>query len=75
MTAAPGPSRECPFFRASRSLSRELMAFGIYTECTALGIYCQLPSGRVRVPSGDEVKQHCVPNRFEACPIYGRHAR
>lgn len=65
---------ECPFFRRSRPLTRELMALGIYSDITALGIYCSLPNGRVRVPDATEVKQYCVPDRFEDCPVYRRHA-
>jgi hypothetical protein len=31
---------DCPFFRPSHSLCRDLSAVGIYQELTAIGVYC-----------------------------------
>jgi hypothetical protein len=67
-------NESCPFFRPSRSLSRDLTEVGIYQDLTAVGVYCGLPSGRVRVPSMEEVKGFCVPGWFRECPHYLRHA-
>jgi hypothetical protein len=67
-------SDDCPFFTPSRTLSRDLMAVGIFSELTSVGIYCRLPTGRVRVPNADEVKRHCVPARFAECPVFRSNA-
>jgi hypothetical protein len=39
----------------------------------AVGIYCALPDGRVRVPETSERKLFCLPGRHELCPVYQRH--
>jgi hypothetical protein len=64
---------DCPFLQPTRSLSRDLAAVGIYQEMTAVGVYCRLPDGRVRVPAREEVKGFCVPGRHRECPHYRRH--
>ncbi len=66
---------DCPFLRRSRSLCRDLTAVGIYQDLTAVGVYCGLPDGPVCVPSAEEVKHFCVPDRYRECPHHQRHAR
>lgn len=56
---------ECPFLRPGRPLSRKAML---------IGVYCRLPGGDVRVPTRDEMRRFCIPQRFTACPVYQRHA-
>lgn len=36
------------------------------------GIYCQYPSGRVRVLSRDTVARFCTTGRYYDCPVYYR---
>jgi len=42
-------------------------------DAVAVGIYCALPDGRVRVPARDERQLYCLPGHPEACPVYHRH--
>ena len=48
----------CPFLRPCGS--PHLGAF-------PLGVYCRLPSGRVRIPSGDELARFCTTGYHRDC--------
>jgi hypothetical protein len=39
----------------------------------AVGIYCALPNGRVRVPERIEQKLYCLSGRQDTCPVHHRH--
>jgi hypothetical protein len=53
----------CPFLRA-----RRVGGLGSFSTT----VYCQLPSGRVRIPSHDELAQFCAAGRYYDCPVFGR---
>jgi len=55
--------KECPFLRPM--MTSHLGAFPI-------GIYCRLPSGRVRIPSRDELARFCTAGQHRDCPAYRR---
>lgn len=55
----------CPFLQPTRRLGR---------GDVAIGVYCRLPDGRVRVPARHELRAWCIPGRFESCPTHERHA-
>lgn len=55
--------KECPFLRPR--MTSHLEAFPI-------GVYCRLPSGRVRVPSHDELRRFCTKGDYHDCPVYRR---
>jgi hypothetical protein len=55
--------KECPFLRPR--MASHLEAFPI-------GVYCRLPSGRVRIPSRDELARFCTAGRHPDCPVYRR---
>lgn len=63
---------ECPFLRPSRSMTEAQPG---RSDQSAVGIYCALPTRRVRVPTRAEVEIFCRPNHFEDCPHYRRYAR
>jgi hypothetical protein len=56
---------ECPSLQPSRPLT---------LGQRAIGLYCRLPNGRVRVPSRDETRRFCLVDRWRDCPVYQRHA-
>ena len=56
---------DCPFLLPSRPLG---------SRGRAIGIYCRLPDGRVRVPPADELRRFCLPGQWRDCPVYQRHA-
>jgi hypothetical protein len=35
-------------------------------------VYCRLPSGRVRIPSSDELARLCTRGRYNDCPVFRR---
>jgi hypothetical protein len=55
---------DCPLLRPSRPMGR---------DAVAVGIYCALPDGRVRVPARDERQLYCLPGHQDDCPVYHRH--
>ena len=57
---------QCPFLQPTLPIGRRE---------TAIGIYCRLPGGRVRIPTRDEVKRFCVPQAWRDCPVYQAYAR
>lgn len=63
---------DCPFLRPARSMT-DLQPR--QCDATVAGVYCALPSRRVRVPTRVELEMFCRPNRFEDCPSYRSHAR
>jgi hypothetical protein len=56
---------DCPFLQPSRPQG---------THGRAVGIYCRMPGGRVRVPSVDEQRRFCLPGQWRDCSVYRRHA-
>ena len=55
--------KECPFLRPR--MSSHGAAFPV-------GIYCRLPSGRVRIPSRDELARLCTAGHYSDCLVYRR---
>ena len=56
--------KECPFFRLRRA--------GVLEELFPTGIYCRLPSGRVRIPSHEELARFCTAGHYYDCPRFTR---
>ena len=56
---------ECPLLQPSRSLGH---------RGRAIGVYCRVPDGRVRVPPTDELRRFCLAGQWPRCPVYRRHA-
>jgi hypothetical protein len=54
---------DCPFLTP-------VMADRIWMYPT--GVYCRLPSGRVRVPSRDTLARVCTSGHYFVCPGYRR---
>ncbi len=55
--------KECPFLRPR--MASHLGAFPI-------GVYCRLPSGRIRIPSRDELARLCTTEAYRDCLVYNR---
>jgi hypothetical protein len=53
----------CPFIRVRRGGSPE--------SCPPR-LYCLLPSGRVRIPSHDELARFCAAGRYDDCAVFNR---
>lgn len=56
---------DCPFLQPSRPLGN---------HGRAIGLYCRVPDGGVRVPAADELRRFCLPGQWRQCPVYQRHA-
>jgi len=56
--------KECPLLRRRRTGGPE--------ELFPSGIYCRLPSGRVRIPSHEELAQFCTAGLYYDCPRFAR---
>lgn len=56
--------KECPFLRLRRAGSLE--------ELFPTGVYCRLPSGRVRIPSHEELARFCAAGHYYDCPRFAR---
>lgn len=54
---------QCPFLRPM--MVSDLGAF-------PMGVYCRLPSGRIRIPSRDELARFCSAGHHHDCPVYRR---
>lgn len=55
--------KECPFLRPR--MAGDLASFPI-------GVYCRLPSGRVRILSRDELRRFCTKGDYRDCIVYRR---
>lgn len=55
--------KECPFLRPR--MASHLGAFPI-------GVYCRLPSGRIRIPARDELTRFCTTGGYCDCLVYRR---
>ncbi len=56
--------KECPLLRRRRAGSPD--------ELFPTAVYCRLPSGRVRIPSHEEVARFCTAGHYYDCPRFGR---
>lgn len=54
---------QCPFLRP-----RKANTLGSFPT----GIYCRLPSGRVRIPSRDGLRRLCTTEDYRDCLVYRR---
>ena len=55
----------CPFLQPTKTLT---------LEQRAIGLYCRLPNGHVRVPPLDKRRRVCLVGRWRDCPVFQRYA-
>ncbi len=56
--------KECPLLRRWKA--------GSLVEMFPTKVYCRLPSGRVRIPSHEELARFCTAGHFYDCPRFIR---